>query len=171
MTIDYTKVASYDVIHAMWIELQASGLFNINDYYADGFTDPLVPIFPSQQIPEMNNLLPGKPYITYDIQQRHTGVQFWMSQETIILEIISRKNGEVQAITNFLVDLFRRYDKTAIDINDELIAGSPFKFFFFKIDSADPVQPFSDEGGYMSGDLVVSYAYTRQIDGGTGRYV
>ena len=65
MTVDYSRVAVYDVRNAMWLELQNANLFNSRDYTAEGFNDPLVPIIPSQQVPEFNNLLPGKTYITY----------------------------------------------------------------------------------------------------------
>ena len=170
MTPDYKRVASRDVISAMWLELQNAGLFVANDYFADGFTNALIPIFPSQQIPEMNNLLPGKPYLTYNVQQKQTGVSWWMSEELISFEIISRNGAEIQSIVNFLIDLFRRYDQSAGDINVQLTPNSPFKFMFFRLDSADGVQPFTDEGGFMSGDISVSYAYVRDLDPITGRY-
>jgi hypothetical protein len=171
MTADYTRVASYDVRNAMWLELQRAGILSASDYMTTGFTQPLVPIIPSQQVPEFNNLLPGKTYITYDIVQKNYGVQWWISEESIILEIISRNAAQIQTITNFLIDLFRRYDLSANDINTETISGSPFKFLYFKLESANPVQPFKDEGGFMSGDLSIGYAYTREVDQGTGRFV
>ena len=89
MTVDYSKVAVFDVRNAMWASLQSAGILNSNDYVAEGFTTPLIPIIPSQQVPEFNNLLPGKPYITYDIIQRNYGVQWWVSEESMIMQIIS----------------------------------------------------------------------------------
>lgn len=171
MTPDYTKVASYDVRNAMWLELQRANILNPADYTATGFSQPLVPIIPAQQVPEFNNLLPGKTYITYTIVQKNYGVQWWLSEESIILEIISKNSAQIQTITNFLIDLFRRYDLSAKDINGQVITGSPFKFLYFKLETANPIQPFKDEGGFMSGDLSVGYAYTREVDQGTGRFV
>jgi len=175
MTIDYSKVAVFDVRNAIWAQLQSSKLLNSNDYIADGFNTPLVPIIPSQQVPEFNNLLPGKTYITYDIVQRNTGVQWWISEETMIMQIVSRSNSEILSISNFLTDLFRRYELSAADVNDVAhAAGSPFKFLYFRLESASPIQPFIDEGGFMSGDFSCVYAYTRQVDEGinnTGRYI
>ena len=80
------------------------------------------------------------------------------------------------AISNLLTDLFRRYELSAADINDvAYAANSPFKFLYFRLESANPVQPFLDEGGYMSGDFSVVYTYTREVDEGTinntGRYI
>lgn len=174
MTVDYSRVASYDVRNAMWVELKNYNILNESDYIADGFNAPLIPIIPAQQVPEFNNLLPGKAYITYNIIQKPYGSQWWMSEESMIMEIVSRNGAQIQTMTNFLVDLFRRYDLSARDINVELTSGSPFKFFYFKIETADPVQSFQDEGGYMSGDLAIGYAYTREVDEGpnnTGRYI
>jgi len=176
MTVDYSRVAAFDVRNAIWAELQRTGLLDPQDYYADGFSDPLIPIVPSQQIPEFNNLLPGKTYITYDVVQKNYGVQWWISEETMVMQIVSRSNSQIMAISNLLTDLFRRYELSAADINDvAYAANSPFKFLYFRLESANPVQPFLDEGGYMSGDFSVVYTYTREVDEGTinntGRYI
>ena len=167
---DYTYVAAYDLRDAMWHELQDSGLFDINDYYADGFAEPIVPIVPAQQVPELNNLLPGKTYIVYNVVQKKYGVQWWLSSESIILEIVSRNASEIQTITNFLIDVFRRYDLSARDINLKISEDSPFTFLWFNLESADPIQYFDDEGGYMSGDLSIGYAYTREVNSLDGRF-
>ena len=175
MTVDYSRVASFDVRNAMWAALQSAGILNANDYIADGFNTPLIPIIPSQQVPEFNNLLPGKPYITYDIVQKNYGVQWWISDESMVMQVISRSNAQILTIINFLTDLFRRYELSAADINDVAhAANSPFKFFYFKLESANPTQPFIDEGGFMSGDMSIGYTYTRQVDEGTsnsGKYI
>ena len=175
MTVDYSRVAAFDVRNAIWQELQNAGLLDPQDYYADGFDYPLVPIIPSQQVPEFNNLLPGKPYITYDIIQKNFGVQWWVSEESMILQVISRNNQQILTIINFLTELFRRYELSAGDINGYAKpVGSPFKFLYFRLESANPVQPFIDEGGFMSGDFSIIYTYTREVDEGisnSGRYI
>jgi len=176
MTVDYSRIAAFDVRNAIWAQLQSAGILNSNDYIADGFNTPLVPIIPSQQVPEFNNLLPGKTYITYDIVQKNYGVQWWISEETMIMQIISRSNSEIITISNFLTDLFRRYELSASDINVVAAnAESPFKFLYFRLESASPIQPFIDEGGFMSGDFSFIYTYTREVDEGTttntGKYI
>jgi hypothetical protein len=168
---DYTKVASYDVRYFLWQELQNASLFNKNDYFADGFTQPLVPIIPSQQVPEFNNLLPGKPFIIYDVMQKGFGNNWWISEETITFEVTSINGAYIQTIINFITDLFRRYDKSAGDVNVELTAGSPFRFLWFNLESADPIQSFQNEGGFMTGLITIHYAYTREVDYNTGRYI
>ena len=175
MTVDYSKVAVFDVRNAMWASLQSAGILNSNDYVAEGFTTPLIPIIPSQQVPEFNNLLPGKTYMTYDIVQKSYGTQWWISEETMVMQIVSRSNSQILTIINFLTDLVRRYELSAIDVNSAASSsGSPFKFLYFRLESASPVQPFIDEGGFMSGDFSFVYTYTRQVDEGisnTGKYI
>jgi hypothetical protein len=168
---DYTYVAAYDVRNVLWKELQDEGFFEINDYYADGFAEPLLPIIPSQQVPEFNNLLPGKTYIVYDILQKNFGVQWWMSQETITFEITSTSQPEIQSLINFIIDLFRRYDTSAGEVNLKIDPASPYTFHYFKLVSADPVQSFQTEGGFMTGVVTIDYSYSRDLDPVTGRYL
>lgn len=169
--VDYTKVASYDVRYFLWQELQSSGLLKSKDYFADGFSQPLVPIVPAQQVPEFNNLLPGKPYIIYDVMQKGFGNNWWISQESMTFEITSINSNQIQTIINFMIDLFRRYDKSAGDINVQLIPESPFRFLWMNLESADPIQAFQNEGAFMTGMLTIHYAYTREVDYTTGRYI
>ena len=167
---DYTKLAVYDVRNILWEELQDANLIDPNDYYADGFLEALVPIIPAQQVPEFNNLLPGKTYLTYDVSARNTGVAWWLSEETITLDIVSVNPQEIQTIINLITDVFRRYDDSAKEANLKLAANSPFTFKFFRLESADPVQTFENEGGLMNGTISVVYSYTRDLNPLTGRY-
>jgi hypothetical protein len=168
---DYSYVASYDVRKILWKELKDHNLFKEEDYYADGFSSPLIPIIPAQQVPEFNNLLAGKTYIIYDIMQNATAETFWMSEETITFTVVSRSAIEIQTLINFLTDLFRRYDLTARDVNLTLVASSPYRYYWFKVDSADPVQAFINEGGFMDAPISITYSYSREVDSSTGRYI
>jgi hypothetical protein len=168
---DYSYVASYDVVKVLWQELQSNNLLFAKDYFADGFTTPLIPIIPAQQVPEFNNLLPGKSYIIYDIIQKNLGTQWWITEESMTFNLTSRDAVQIRTILNWMMDFFRRYDKTADDFNGLVGATSPYKYLYFHIDSVDPVQSFDDEGGFMNGMIAVSYAYVREVDQGTGRYI
>ena len=169
MTI-YNKQASADIRRYIWDAIQQEEILNELDYYVENMPLPLVPIIPTQQVPEFNNLLPGKTYLIYDILQNGVGVNWWMSQETITFTIVSRDSTEILTISNLITDVFRRYDKTAKDINLQLSPTSPFIFRFFRLESSDPIQAFHDEGGFMSGIISVTYAYTRELNPDTDRY-
>ena len=167
---DYTKVAVYEVRNILWQELQNANLFDYNDYFADGFDENMVPIIPAQQVPEFNNLLPGKSYIVYDVSQRGAGVAWWMNEEVITLSIVSRDTSQIQTLINFITDVFRRYDQSAKELQVQLSINSPFKFHYFRLESADPVQAFTDEGGFMMGTISILYSYSRDLNPITGRY-
>ena len=39
------------------------------------------------------------------------------------------------------------------------------------VDYADSVQPFETEGGFMVGEIAVMYAYSRNINTATGKFL
>jgi hypothetical protein len=171
MTADYKYVASYDIRKTLLNELISKGLIDLNNYMADGFSQALQPIIPAQQVPEFNNMLPGKTYIIYDVSQSHGSTQWWMSEDVITFDVVSRDPSEIQTIINLITDFFRRYDDSAKDVNLSLISTSPYRYHYFKVESADPVQAFANEGGFMNGMISVRYAYSRALDPITGRYI
>ena len=169
--VDYNKSAFYEIRSLVWQELQDANLFDEQNYYADGFTKPLIPIIPSQQIPEFNNLLPGMPYITYDITSRPYQQNWWISEEVVTFSIVSTNALQINAISNLLIDVFRRYDKSAKDMNLFRDEESNFNYHYFMIDYTDSVQPFETEGGFMVGEIALMYAYSRNINADTGKFL
>lgn len=168
---DYSYVASSDVIKVLWQQFQDNKFLSIKNYYADGFTVPLMPIIPAQQVPEFNNLLPGQTYVIYDVTQNTLPNQWWIMEEKMTLDITSRDPVQIRTMLNWLVDFFRRYDKSATEFNGLIPSTSPYQYLYFHIDSVDPVQAFHDEGGFMNGTITFTYTYIRSIDQGTGRYL
>jgi hypothetical protein len=171
MTVNYKYAASYDIRKALLNELTDKNIINLNNYIADGFDSPLEPIIPAQQVPEFNNLLPGKTYIIYDVTQSHGVTQWWMSEDVITFDIVSRDPSEIQTIVSLITDFFRRYDDSAREINLSLISTSPYTYHYFKVESADPIQAFANEGGFMNGTISIRYSYSRALDPLTGRYI
>jgi hypothetical protein len=115
-------------------------------------------------------MLPGKTYIIYDVTQSHGATQWWMSEDVITFDVVSRDPSEIQTIINLITDFFRRYDDSAKDVNLSLISTSPYIYHYFKVESSDPVQAFANEGGFMNGMISVRYSYSRELDPITGRY-
>ena len=170
MAVDYTKNAIAEIRDYLWKEIQSTKVLNKNDYIADGFSKPLVPIIPSQQIPEFNNLISGKPYIIYDFNINSYDSDFWMCEETLQLSIVSNSYGKVVELMNFLVDVFRRMDLTAKDVNANSGISSKFKFHYFYVQDAQSPDPVEEEGGNYVGYVDVTYKYSRFIDN-NGRFL
>jgi hypothetical protein len=168
MTI-YSQIASADIRSFVWQKIQDAGLLDIQNYYADGFDDPLVPIIPSQQIPEFNNLLPGKSYMIYDWEVKAVPVQWWLTEETMSISVISQNYEKINELTSFMHDLFRRYDDSATDINAYFGGNSQFIYHHIAVDSVMSPEPFSSEGDYQIGTISISYGYARKISS-NGRF-
>lgn len=160
----YSDLASAQVRAYIWDKIKTANLLNEQNYYADGFDDPLTPIIPAQQVPEFNNLLPGKTYMIYDFEVKTVPVQWWMTEEAMSISVISQNYDKVNEITNFMHDLFRRYDESAKNINDYLNGGSSFIFHHTMIDSIMSPEPFSSEGDYQIGTVSFSYNYSRKTE-------
>ena len=168
---NYNSVAATDIRRYLWDNIQSSGILLASDYYADGITDALVPIIPAQQVPEFNNLLPGKTYLYYDFEVKTVPVQWWMIEEAMTITTVSQNYEVISKINNLMLDLFRRYDQSATDINAYLDSngGSDFKYHHTLIDNLRSPEPFETEGDYQYGSITFTYSYSRNTEG-SGRF-
>lgn len=166
---DYSSLAVNDFRAYMWEQLKSNGIMDENDYYADGFTKPLIPIIPSQQVPEFNNLLPSKPYIVYENDLMPVEVQWWLNHEMVTLMIVSPEYDQINTIMNFLVDLFRRYDESASDFRRSNILSNNFIFHYTAINRVKSPAPMKQEGGLRVGNMSILMCYSRKLDS-TGRF-
>ena len=141
-----------------------SGILDKNDYIADGFCEPLVPIIPSQQVPEFNNLLPGKTYVIYDYDVLPYNENWWVTEETMTLNIVSSDFDLINKMNNYLTDIFRRHDESALIINNYFKETNLHKFHYIKIDSITAPKPFISEGGLLGGEIQLMYSYSRLTD-------
>jgi len=166
---DYNKVASSDIRKYIWDSILNAEILDENDYYADGFNQSLIPIIPAQQVPEFNNLLPGKTYLIYDFETRVVPVQWWMTDESMTITTISQNYEVINQINNLIHDLFRRYDDSATDINLYLDNETEFIYHHTSIDSVFSPEPYNSEGDYQMGSTAFSYSYSRKT-GSNGRF-
>jgi len=164
VTTIYEPLASIDIKNFLWYALQSSGFLDPNDYIADGFDTPLVPIIPSQQVPEFNNLLPGKPYLYYDYDVLPYNENWWVTEETMNIYVVSANFDFINKLNNFFTDLLRRHDETALLINHYFGEKNLHKFHYVKINSIMSPKPFITEGGLIGGEIVIQYSYSRLTD-------
>lgn len=164
---NYSDIASVQIRSYVWDQIKSNNILDENNYFADGFDIALVPIIPAQQVPEFNNLLPGKTYMIYEFEVKPVPVQWWMTEESMSISVISQNYEKVNQITNFMHDLFRRYDESAKELNDYVGGDCSFIFHHTMIDSIVSPEPYSSEGDYQIGTVSFSYNYSRktQSDG------
>lgn len=163
---DYTAHFVNDVNTYLWQQLQNVGLMNPSDYYVDGIDLPLVPIIPSQQVPEFNNMLPGKPYIVYENNKLATNPMWLVSHEMVYYMIVSTDYEWIDSVISFMVDLFRRYDAAAQDMvgYNTSILSNTFDFKYSMIESTQSPSPMKNEGGLRVGHVTIMFCYVRHTD-------
>lgn len=166
---NYDSLAYQDIRRYIWQGIQDANLLDPNNYYADGFDEALIPIIPTQQVPEFNNLLPGKTYMIFDWEVKAVPVQWWMTEEGFTLTVISQNYDVLNQITSLVHDLFRRYDESAVDLNNFLNGDSNFIYHHTMIDSIMSPEPFSTEGDYQMANVIFTYNYSRKT-GENGRF-
>lgn len=166
MTVDYVNSAATIIRNYVWQNMQDDGILNPNDYIADGFTKPLVPLIPLSDVPQFKNLLPGKPYIIWDFSLNGYSDDFWICEEEMSFSIVHNDRNKIIEMTMYLVDLLRRMDITALELEqyERSITNSPkFNFHSVYINNINNT-PEVDEGDILVGEVWVRYKYSRLID-------
>ena len=162
--VDYSSLAIIDLKDFIWEQLKSNNILSESDYYADGFTTPLTPIIPSQQVPEFNNLLPNKLYMTYDSEILPIEEQWWIVHEIMNLMIVSPDYDQIVKVMNFLTDLLRRYDESATDVKASSILSNNFFFHYTAINRIKSPAPMKQEGGLRVGHVAILFCYSRKND-------
>lgn len=169
MTVDYKVDAMFELRKFLWKELKTAGIFDPYDYYSDNLGREIIPIIPVQQSPEMDQFLNGKKHIIYD----KIGLSFediWLlACEKILFTIYSTDVTEIYEIRNLMMDLFRRMDESAQDVNS-LMGPSKLKFHSIHVVETSPIEPSLELKGFMSTDVILEAKYSRATDK-AGRYV
>lgn len=167
---DYTISSVSEIRDFLWDGIKTEGILRASDYQAPGIKKALVPIIPTQQVPEFNNMLPGKTYIVYDFKSEGYGEEYWICQESITFYIISKDYGKIVELTSYIVDLFRRMDDTAKELNGSSLVSDKFKYYYFSLSSVESPLPFEEEGGVQVGSVSITYNYSRLM-GQNGRFL
>lgn len=170
MTVNYKLDSTIELRKYLWEQMTTIGIFDDQEYYSDNLDSVINPIIPVQQSPELNQFLSGKKHIVYD----KVGMSYdnlWMiCSEQILFTIYSVDVSEINEIRNFMVDLFRRMDESAADINRWDGVSDNFKFHSIYISDMSPTSPSDELAGFLSSDVVLEVKYSRIIDS-DGRFI
>lgn len=170
MTVNYKLDSMYELRKFLWHNLVTLDIFNEDDYYADNLGDTFIPILPVQQSPEFNQFLSGKKHIIYDKVGVSYDEMWQICNEQILFTIYATSFDEINEIRNLMIDLFRRMDDTATDINRWANISSKFKFFSIYVSDMSPTAPSEEMQGFLAADVILEVKYSRHIDS-NGRFV
>ena len=161
--IDYKIDAMYEIRKHLWRELISNNVFNKSEYYSDNVGQEIIPIIPVQQQPELNQFLSGKKHIVYD----KIGLSYednWMiCCEKMIFTIYATDFSEINEIRNLMLDVFRRMDDSAKDLNASK-STPQIKFFNTLVLEISPTSPSEELQGFLSSDVILEVKYARTVD-------
>ena len=170
MTVNYKLDVTSDLRKYLWDQLVEKGIFDLDDYWSDNINDNIVPIIPVQQSAELNQFLSGKKHIVYD----KIGIGYedlWaICTEQVMFTIYSTDISEINEIRNLMIDMFRRMDDSASDINLSDVISNKFKFHTIYISDMSPIAPSEELQGFLAAELILEVKYSRDLDS-KGRYV
>lgn len=149
-------------------KLVEEGLITISDY-------TIPPFIPTQESQDFDNVAEGKPYIVYTYTMSSYQGEWWICPETMAMRIYSNDEEDIRILTTYLVDLFKRADWSAADINTWVFAEGTsteqkFDFKTCQVINAIGPEEYTSPDGRQAGVVVIRYEYTRllQEDEGTG---
>lgn len=160
---NYEIGAITGVVKFLWHRLEGAGWQKING---------LTPIIESQQEPEI--LESGMPFIVYNWSYVNQGTFFELSKEQAVF-VVYGDQSQVRKTVNMIVDLFKRMDWAAEDVNNFIHADldmpvpyltqiQNFDYKSFSIISATGPDPAVAEDGRHEGVVMIQYSYTHPID-------
>jgi hypothetical protein len=167
---DYKQNARSIINSFLWEELKNSGILEEDQYRPDNFTKSVIPIIPSQEIPEFNNLMPELPYIIYDYEVEGYDDKWWICEESILYTVIANQVSEVVEIIELMIDLFRRIDESGKDLQAFNPKDNIIRFYTVSLTNVSGPAPIELEGGRVAGTVEISYKYSRYLDS-SGRFL
>ena len=170
MTANYKLDASFELRKFLWAQMLEYNIFNLEDYYSDNLGDNIIPIIPVQQQPELNQFLSGKKHIIYDTVGTSPEDNWMVSCDQILFTVYATSISDIIEIRNLMIDLFRRMDESARDINALQSLSDKFKFHSVYVSDISPVSPSEELQGLLSADVTLEAKYSRILDG-RGRFL
>lgn len=159
---DYNASPADDLRKWLWFEMQDNGIVNAADYNITGIGQ-IVPIIPVQQQKELVDKVSGKPFVTYDIVTSMVPSGMWyIFNDQILFTVFCEDFRTARAIRNLMVDLFRRQDDSARELNE--FSDSEFAYLNVTILENRNVNAERGDQGRLSFDMIVGVTYVRDLN-------
>jgi len=169
VSVNYKLDSANEVRKFLWRELEAQGIFKETDYYSDNVGEIIIPIIPVQQQPELNQFLNGKKHIVYDKTNMTYDSNWLICIEKMQFTLYAIDVSDINEMRNFIIDLFRRMDESARDINSFMGNTSLIRFHTIYMSDISPIAPSEELQGFLSADVIIEVKYSRDVNS-AGRY-
>jgi hypothetical protein len=172
---NYRVTGSHQLNKWLWEKLQGlqyKGAPAFQKYGTGAGKVNLVPFVPSQQLPEFTNIAGGAPFIVYTYSQQGSGSTWFTQVEQVAYVIYDNDEERLRTIHTYMVDLLRRADWTAQEINKWIYdltpepgtQADPFEFKTVQVVSANGPEPFETQDGRQGAIVVVRIVFTHDLD-------
>ena len=112
----------------------------------------------------MDQFLSGKKHIVYDKIGLSYEENWMICCEKVLFTIYSTNITEIYEIRNLLMDLFRRMDESAQDVNSS-ITTNKLIFHSIYVQETTPIDPSQELQGFLSTDVILEVKYSRVTNG------
>ncbi len=164
---DYRTMGAHQMNKWLWSKLQdfeyKPGVKAFSAYGTGTGKKNLTPIIPTQQQPQFLDIAGGAPFLVYNYIISAYASEWWLCREQCAYVIYDNDEERLRAIHGYMVDLLRRMDWTARDINSSPTTDGRFDFKYVQLTSASGPDEFSTEGGRTGAMVVVNYEYTMEL--------
>lgn len=128
--------------------------------YQSGSLANVSAFIPAQQQAEFTNISGGAPFIVYNYVVNPNS-DFYTVKEQGAFVIYDADTSRLRAVHALLIDLLRRQDVSAKDLNKWLSPNSAWDFKWISVASAIGPDQFQQEGGRQGATISITYEYTR----------
>lgn len=165
---DYSIDAMYEIRRHLWNEIVSNDIIDPSDYYLENISSEIIPILPVQQQAEMDQFLSGKTHIVYDKISTSYEENWMICTEKMLFTIYSTDYNQINTIRNLMIDVFRRMDDSAKDLNASR-STDKLKFHSTYVAEITPTDPSEEMQGFLASDVILEVKYSR-ITGQLGRF-
>lgn len=171
---NYHVMGAHQVNAWLWSKLKSfeypAGKKAFDAYKGSGNTAGLnlIPIIPTQQQPAFLDIAKGAPFIVYNYVVSAYPSEWWICREQCAYVIYDNNEERLRAVQSYIIDLTKRMDWSARDINNFLPSNTNFDFKNVSLTSASGPDEFSTEGGRQGAMVVINYEYTTDMNSAEG---
>jgi len=172
MATDYRTVGAHQINKWLWSKLKdyeypaglpAQPTKAFSAYGTGTGKLNLIPIVPTQQQPQLLDISGGAPFVVYNYIVSARASEWWLTREQCVYVIYDNDEARLRAIHGYMIDLLRREDWTARDVNIAASTDKRFDFKYVQMTSASGPDEFSTEGGRQGAMVVINYEYTMDM--------
>ena len=166
---DYRTLGAHQINKWLWSKLKnfeyKPGVKAFADYKdsgnSAGFT--IVPIVPVRQLAQIKDITLNKsPYLVYNYLLTPYASEWWICREQCAYVLYDTNEERLRAIHAYMIDLVKRMDWTAREINNSGTISGGFDFKYVSLTSATGPDELDEEDEESAGGamIVITYEYT-----------